>query len=221
MSRRPAFLPLLCLLTANVFAQDSGQSLDQLIQRGEQLFLAGKIEASVQTFEKAIQQRPDLKRHLWQLGMSYYYAGQYEEGRELFEHHQRVNRNDVENAAWHFLCVARLESMDVARKELLEIDTSRDKRVPMTEVYELFAGRGTTDKVLAAANNADTDLARMYAHLYLGLYYEASKQPELARKHLQQSAAVNLVHSYMQGAAKVHLTLLEKAAKKLLSEKSN
>lgn len=213
MPLKLACLLLLCVLTGNTVAQGPAQSLDQLINRGEEQFLAGKIEASIETFEQAIEKRPDLRRHLWQLGMSYYYGKQYQAGRDLFEHHQQVNRNDVENAAWHFLCVAQLEGMEAAQKQLLEIDTSRDTRVPMKQVYALFAGRGTIEEVLAAAKKADTERARMYAHLYLGLYYEASKQPEVARKHLQQSAAAKLARSYMQGAAKVHLVMLERSAK--------
>ena len=35
------------------------------------------------------------------------YAGRYQDCREQFESHRTVNPDDVENAAWHFLCVAR------------------------------------------------------------------------------------------------------------------
>ncbi|MGI9428140.1 MAG: hypothetical protein ACR2NM_05750, partial [Bythopirellula sp.] len=119
--------------------------------------------------------------------------------------HQRVNPHDVENAAWHFICLARVKNVEAAQKKLLDIDTTRDSRVPMREVYRFYAGQGTATEVLAAAEQANTERARMYAHLYLGLYYEVTKQPKQARDHLRKSAAARLENNYMHNVAKVHL----------------
>lgn len=49
-----------------------------------------------------------------------------------------MNPNDVENAAWHFLCVARAESPEQARAALLPVGS--DRRVPMRQIYEMFRG---------------------------------------------------------------------------------
>lgn len=201
------------LLASVGLAQEVRPTAAELVSRGEAEFLAGEIDASVQSFQRAIELVPRIEPQLWQLGISYYYAGKFKQGRELFESHQTVNPHDVENAAWHFLCVARSAGMKAAEQALLNIDTHRDTRVPMTEVYELYAGRGKAEAVLAAAKEADSERARMYAHLYLGLYYEVSEQPDLARKHLQESAAAKLSRNYMQGVAKVHALLLERQAK--------
>ena len=73
---------------------------------------------------------------------------------------------------WHFLCVAREKDVEHAKKAMIEINTRRDTRVPMSEVYELYAGRGSEEALLAAAELDGSERARMYAHLYLGLYHE-------------------------------------------------
>src|SRR5438105_1745593 len=84
--------------------------------------------------------------------------------------------DDVENAAWHFLCVARLSGLAKARASLLPI--TNDSRVPMMQIYALFAGKAKPDDVLAAAKAGTPTAAQLrrqlfYANLYLGLYYEA------------------------------------------------
>ena len=86
---------------------------------------------------------------LWQRGIALYYAGRYDDCRKQFEAHRTVNPDDVENAAWHFLCVARAESPARARAALLPVGP--DARVPMREVLEMFRGKMTTEQVMAAA----------------------------------------------------------------------
>ena len=100
-------------------------------------------------FNSVIGLRPDQEAHHWQRGIAYYYAGEFEKGRLQFEAHQEVNPKDVENAVWHFLCVARMHGMEEARKKLIPI--AGDSRVPMAEVHELFAGKGTKEAVIEAA----------------------------------------------------------------------
>ena len=53
---------------------------------------------------------------------------------------------EVGNAAWHFLCVARAESPEAARQQLLPVGPAA--RVPMREVYQMFLGRATPAPVL-------------------------------------------------------------------------
>lgn len=198
----------LCLAYAVLaagIADEPASSVSGYLARGAQYFRANEIAKSVSNFEQAIALEPQIRPQLWQLGISYYYAGEFEKGRKLFEAHSTVNPHDVENAAWHFLCGAREHNIETARKNLIEIDTRRDRRVPMAEVYDLYAGRGTEKDVLDAATKANTEHAQMYAHLYLGLYYEVAKQPKLARMHLQRSAAAKLTNNYMHDVARVHV----------------
>ena len=146
----------------------------------------------------------------WQRGISYYYAGRFEDGRKQFELHQTVNSNDVENAVWHFLCVARGSGVEKARAALIPI--KGDARVPMMEVHALFAGKVKPEAVLqaaAAGRPPPSQLNRQlfYAHLYLGLYFEVIGNDEQAREHIAKAAGTYRTEDYMGDVARVHLQL--------------
>jgi lipoprotein NlpI len=89
---------------------------------------------------------------LWQRGIALYYAGRYDDCRKQFEAHRTVNPDDVENAAWHYLCVARAESPARAKAALLPVGP--DARVPMKQVYELFKGAMTPEQVMTAGGTS-------------------------------------------------------------------
>ena len=182
------------------------QSPRELMQQGQQLFFQAKIAESIVAFDKLIELQPEAKPHLWQRGLALYYADKFKEGREQFETHQTVNTADVENAAWHFLCVARLEGVEGARKSFIPIEG--DSRVPMREVHQLFAGKGSVEAVMKAAEAGDEAERRnqlCYAHLYLGLYFEAMKDEAKAKEHMIKSAKDYSMDHYMGETARVHL----------------
>ena len=192
-------------MATSAFADDPLESASDYVSRGMQRFRDNKIAESLRDFQRAVQVDPRTGPQLWQRGISHYYAGKFKEGRRQFESHRTVNPHDVENAAWHFICVAAVDGVGAARISLIKIDTTRDTRIPMSEVYRFYAGRGSEDSVLEAAQNADTELARMYAHLYLGLYYEVAGEVDRARVHMRKAAAARLKSHYMHDVAKVHL----------------
>src|SRR5262249_27176654 len=135
----------------------------------------------------------------------------YDEGRKQFEGYEKVDTNDVENAVWHFLCVARKDGIDKARRSILKI--GQDRRIPMMVVYDLFAGKAKPEDVLKAVEegkpSASEKNARLfYAHLYLGLYYEVAGDRKKALEHLTESANKPRVHPYMWDVARVHRDLL-------------
>jgi lipoprotein NlpI len=193
------------LVACSALADEAPQTAAEYVSRGMRRFREGKVAESLRDFDRAAELDPPTAPYLWQRGISDYYAGQFKKGREQFESHKRVNPDDVENAAWHFLCVARTDGIQAARKSLIPIDVTRDSRVPMSEIYELYAGRGSVDVVTKAAEKANTEQARMYAHLYLGLYYEAAGKTDAARTEIRQAAAAKLRDDYMHDVAKVHL----------------
>jgi lipoprotein NlpI len=190
-------------------AAGSGDGTDDTARdcrdRGMRHFREDKVAASIQDFNRAAELDPQMAPQLWQRGISDYYAGKFDEGRRQFELHKTVNPNDVENGTWHFLCVARERGIDRARNGLMRIDLAQDDRVPMAEIYAFYAGRGSEEAVLNAAKKTDTEMARMYAHLYLGLYFEVAGDAKKARSHLQQAAAARVSDNYMYDVAKVHL----------------
>ncbi len=174
------------------------------------LFFDAKPKESVAAFDKLIELEPSAAPQLWQRGLALYYAGDFKEGRRQFELHRTVNPDDVENAAWHFLCVAKAEGVDAARKALIPI--SGDARIPMAQVHDLFAGKGTEEAVLKAADTGDPTSEdhrnqMCYAHLYLGLYYEALGQEDKAKEHLLKAATTYRMDHYMGKTAQVHVKL--------------
>ena len=178
--------------------------------RGELNFKAGHFKESIADFDRVIAATPAQGPHHWQRGISLYYAGQFADGRKQFESHQTVNPNDVENAAWHFLCAARETSLTNARARLLA--PGKDARIPMQEIYEFYRGSRTAEEVLAVATRAKIDIrvrdALFYAHLYLGLYYEVAGEAAQAREHLQKAASDDNADHYMGDVARVHLQVL-------------
>ncbi|HYF34904.1 MAG TPA: hypothetical protein VD994_06385 [Prosthecobacter sp.] len=198
------FLPLLAIgITA--FAQDNLTPRD-LVDAGQEAFFAAKIDESVASFDKLIALAPTIKPQLWQRGLSLYYKGDYKAGREQFESHQTHNTDDVENAAWHFICVARAENVAAARKALIPIEG--DSRIPMKEVHDLFAGKATPEAVLKAAEIGEESARRnhlCYAHLYLGLYFEALGDEARAKEHILKAANDFRMDHYMGKCAQVHV----------------
>lgn len=201
--RRLFLLPVIACLT--VSAQEPADP-NQLFREGVQAFYDAKPKESVAAFDKLIVLSPESKPQLWQRGLSLYYAGEYKAGREQFETHQTVNTADVENAAWHFICVARAESVEAARKALIPIEG--DSRVPMKQVHELFAGKGSVEDVLKAAELGEGEALknqRCYAHLYLGLYFEALGDEAKAKEHMLKAAKDFQMDHYMGKCAQVHV----------------
>ncbi len=170
-------------------------------------FKNGDTEAAIAAFDKAAELEPQLGPQLWQRGIAHYYARRFQDGAEQFETHRTVNPQDVENTVWHFLCVAASRGLEEARKGLLPIN--RDSRVPMMEVYALFRNEAEPDDVLAAAasHSGPGRLAEFYAHLYLGLYYEALRDGRRSEEHIARAADLKDVGNYMWHVARVHRTL--------------
>src|SRR5262245_44914784 len=207
MMRRLRFLPIfwaIALLPVTPAAQTAERALDRAIVD----FQAGRVAESVAGFDTVVKLAPDYAPQLWQRGIALYYAGRYRDCRDQFESHRTVNPNDVENAAWHFLCVARAESVEKARAALLPVGP--DARVPMREVYQMFRGTIGPERVLTAAGTSVS--AEFYAHLYVGLYFEAIGRKAEALSHIKAAAADRYATAggYMNGVARVHLALLQR-----------
>lgn len=185
--------------------QDTLRDPQALFDQAVDEFMRGEIMASAAAFDRLVEVAPQFAPQLWQRGIVLYYAARYTDCRRQFESHRLVNPNDVENAAWHFLCVAREESPQSARDALLPVGP--DARVPMRQVYDLFAGEITPEDVVAAGRGPSGEF---FAHLYLGLYAEALGDMATALQHIRTAAADDYrrVGGYMHSVARVHLQLL-------------
>ena len=181
------------------------QSPSELLARGMQRFEAGKVEESVKDFDRLVELDPSAGPYLWQRGIALYYLGRFKDCKAQFESHRRVNADDVENAAWHYLCTARAESPAKARQQLIPI--ARDSRPPMMTVHALFAGKATPEDVLRKATD---DTARFFAYLYIGLYWEANGEAAKAEPWLKRAADASTGQDYMGAVARVHWARLKR-----------
>jgi lipoprotein NlpI len=185
-------------------------------RRGEAQFRLGHFKESIADFDKFIELMPEQAPQHWQRGIALYYDGRYQDARQQFESHRTVNPYDVENAAWHFLCVARASGVEKARAALIPVE--RDARVPMMQIHALFAGKAKPEDVLAAAKAdnpppAQLDNQLFYAHLYVGLYYEALGDLKQAREYIFKAAADPKAEHYMGDVARVHAQVLRRREK--------
>jgi lipoprotein NlpI len=176
------------------------------LQRGADIYLrAGKCQTAVEVFDQYLQLQPDQMPYLWQRGIALYFAGDFKEGARQFEAHREVNPEDVENAAWHFLCVAKAESFTKARQMVLP--APNDPRVPMKEVLQMLTS-GDSDAVrrkvesLPVGSPPRAD-AEFYGDLYLGLYADAEGDLEQARRWISRAAEQAPRH-YMGDVARVY-----------------
>lgn len=201
MTRLIALVSLLSLAAAPP-PQRSTESPRAVLDRAIDDFLAGRVKESVTGFDRVAALVPDAAPQLWQRGVALYYVGRYDDCRRQFESHRTVNPNDVENPAWHFLCVAHAESPQKARAALLPVGP--DQRSPMGEVYQMFQGKLTPDAVLTAAGQSPS--AQFYAELYVGLSYEATGDKAKALTHLRLAAAEKFASAggYMHRVATLH-----------------
>jgi lipoprotein NlpI len=160
------------------------------------------VTESVTGFDRVASLAPQAAPQLWQRGIALYYVGRYADCRAQFESHRTVNPNDVENPAWHFMCVAKAESPAKARAGILPVGP--DQRSPMREIYQMFRGAMTPDAILKVAGNEAS--AQFFAELYVGLYYDAMGDRTRAIEHLRRAAAKDFAAAggYMHRVAELH-----------------
>jgi lipoprotein NlpI len=201
-------LALLLGLTAP--AEEPTLRLDAaaLYQRGEERFFEGRLKEAVADWDREIALQPARGPHHWQRGLALYYLKAYDEGAAQFTSHQKVNGNDVENAAWHFICTVRGTGGSIAKAREQLIPIEGDTRIPMKEIHRLYAGSARPEEVIAAAGKGGDALQRTnqlcYAHLYLALYFEALGEEKKSKEHLEKAAVDFKMDHYMGKVAQLH-----------------
>ena len=104
---------------ADAMVRQNPEDAGAMLRAGDIYLRTGKFDASVKQFDRFLEVQPGRMPGLWQRGIALYFASKYDLGAKQFEEHRKVNPNDVENAAWHFLCVAKAKSFDKAREMVL------------------------------------------------------------------------------------------------------
>ena len=188
-----------------------------LDRRGDAYLKLGKFAEAVADYDAFLKDKPKFAPEHWRRGIALYYATQFEDGVKQFETHKTVNPEDVENAAWHYLCNVKVAGKEKSQKAL--IDVTQDTRVPMAEIQKLYAGKLKPEDVLAAAEKtkADTALgksARFYANLYVALWYDAEGDAKKVRAHLTDAVEKYKIGDYMWDVGHAHLLTLKAKDKK-------
>jgi lipoprotein NlpI len=183
-------------------------------RRGSEYFKIGEMQKAIADFDRFLRFHPEEEPGHWRRGIAYYYAGRYEAGRKQFEGYEKVDTNDVENAVWRFLCMARDVGVKKAQSDMMKI--GQDRRVPMMVVYKLFQGQANPADVMAAVTEGkptglEARQRAFLAHLYLGLYYDVTDDKPLALEHISKAADAHKVAGYMGDVARVHVAILRKA----------
>lgn len=214
---------------ATALAPKSSVAHDRL---GDAYFKNGQAAEAVDSFNKSIEliegegERKKVKANHWRLGLALYYAGKHKDGADQFNAATDDAREDVENSVWHYLCNARAIGKDEARKKLIPV--TKDSRIPMGKIYEMFAGKCDPAAVLtevAAKKLTGEPLkeANFYAHLYIALFYESEGGEDGTKKckdHLmlaigkdENEEKTKVISHYMWDVAKMHQKKLEAAKK--------
>jgi len=181
--------------------------------RGGVHFKLAIIKDSLADFDEQIKLNPrDAAAH-WRRGLTLYYAGKFGDGVAQFITSDKAEPEDVENAVWQLLCNAKVQGVEAARKELLKV--GKDSRVPMMEVYALFAGKSSVEKVMAAAeagqaSDSERQSRRFYAHLYSGLFEEMMGNQGRSLELITKAVKEFPIDHYMMDVARVHLKLRQK-----------
>ncbi len=173
----------------------------------EIVFLAGKPDASLPLFDRANELDPTNAPHNWQRGIALGIAGKWAEGAAQFKQHHDVNPDDVENSAWYYLCVAKSENLEAAKKSV--IPSRGDGRQPMMSILQMLKQEKQPADVLAAAEantaaGARRNMALFYADLYIAMFYDAAENAEETQKYLASSVGRGS-SGYMVDTARVYL----------------
>jgi lipoprotein NlpI len=183
-------------------------------RRGGERFKLGMIDESIEDFNTYLKAFPREEAAHWRRGISFYYAGKYAEGAKQFFDGQEAYGADVENVFWHFLCNARKDGIDKARKNLLTLK-GPDSRIPLMKTNEMLQGKAKPEDVIKTAEDAkltaeDKNEAMFYGNLYVALYYEAEGNAEKCKEHLTNAVEKYKISHYMWDVANVHLARIKK-----------
>jgi tetratricopeptide (TPR) repeat protein len=183
---------------------------NQIVQQGMSLFRKGDVKGSIAQFNRATDKSPSLSAIMWQRGLSYYYAEQYDEGSKQFRYDIAANPSDAEEIIWTVLCESKLQGFPTALANM-PILPRTDRRPIMRAVFDMFQGK-TDEKTLiglgdkSGFGNSGGDY--FYSRLYLSLYREAKGDVEASKQFMQDAVKSyygKTSSDYMTAVARVHL----------------
>lgn len=200
--------------TADALIQNHASDSSAWRLAGDLYLRAGDYKKAIVQFKRYIERHPEHEAELWQHGIALAFDGQFDEGRKLFELHRTVNPNDVENALWHFYCVAKSSSVEKARSGLLP--APGDRRAPMEELLQLYRGEADEAAVRTAIDQwpkgtRNHDSAVFYGELYLAMHADSMGDRKRAIELAEKAATAKEVN-YMTDVGRIYYFALRDAA---------
>jgi lipoprotein NlpI len=196
----------------------SPDSVPFLSRRGDHHLFLGHFPQAVADYERMIAIDPAQDAPHWRLGIAYYFTGQFAKSARQFEKYHDYDGRDRENGVWKFLAQARAENIEKARAGMLVY--TRFDREPFPSLYEMFAGKKSTDDMLAEI--ASKGLEKEPNVVFFGNYYGGLNESllghrqravtllEKAVKGLQETGSAE--RDYMWQVARLQWELLRSAA---------
>ncbi len=159
-------------------------------RRGDRLLFLGRFSAAVADFEKMIALDPALDAPHWRLGIAYHFAGDFAKSARQFEKYHAYDDRDRENGLWKFLADVRTLGLERARAAMLPY--TRFDREPFPTLYDLFAGRLTTEAFFADLEQRGlgaNERVQFFARYYAGLHEALHGRTAAALPHLRAAVA--------------------------------
>jgi lipoprotein NlpI len=195
-------------------------SVSLLSRRGDMRQFLGRFKDAIADYEKMIELDPSQDAPHWRLGIAYYFTGAFEKGARQFEKYHAYDNRDRENGVWKFLCQARAQGLDEARKGLLVY--TRFDRHPFPSLYEMLEGKKSPQQVLdeskdqASGNPQVAFFAKYYVGVYKELLGERSEGARLVQEAVEMftpETAGNNGPGYMWQVARLHATQIGEQSK--------
>ncbi|MFH1301452.1 MAG: hypothetical protein ABIK07_10355 [Planctomycetota bacterium] len=208
---------LIAELTAQIKQTPDETSLYS--RRGDARYFRGQFKEAVADYDKMVELNPAIKASHWRRGIACYYAKQYADAAQQFEIYHSFDNIDRENGIWRFFSQYQAKGAEAARKGLLKYE--KDDREPFPDIYRLFEGKITPEKILENIQKADLNAEEQskrlfYACLYIGLNESLQGRKDAARSYLQKAVknewgpGAGFGPNYMWHTGRLELQLLFK-----------
>ena len=199
------------------------KSIDLYSQRADAYFFRGEFDHALADYEQMVKLDETQAPGHWRRGIADFYAGKYQAASDQFELYHSFDDVDRENGIWRYLSQVKAYGRNKAREGLLKY--KKDDREPFPDVYQLFAGKLTSDEILKKIRDAKLDAVErekrlFYAELYIGLNFDVEKEPRPAFEHLRAATATRWPRTagygpqYMWHVGRLHAIRLQQQLQK-------
>lgn len=114
----------------------------QFVSDGMELFRHGDVKGSIEKFDKSVP--PGSKAYLWQRGLSYYYADDFEKGSQQFRDDVLRSPLDVEEIVWDIACLLRMNPTTFPPPTMMSLPPGKmDRRPIMVRDYSYIYSSGS------------------------------------------------------------------------------